>query len=351
MIKIAGGSTGNSLGILGSTKFATTILSELRKTMSQYGTYVEWYLNTYRAWSANPVGQVDNTGLAQADGTNWLAAAFGASVQAGFALATGGASVGLLGGNDALTVQRNEDIGYETAQGALNVVNGLQDVAITMANQQPQIMPGVPIPFAPHLNIPSPDWSKDLAVPEGQSIHDWEKWVGGNAAAFLISHKIGQMIEGDCSCPSNLRNRINPRVGTPDSSLPAGTGTTDAYGNYNWSTQGTPTEQALAKAHEQVHSWLSPRYDLFNMRANLGMCAYKNSQLLRYLEEALAETIAQLRVNGANLNSIQEGLSFPLAGANNPYNLSVGGIVTEAIGAAVTAGLLAAAGYAHGARQ
>lgn len=41
------------------------------------------------------------------------------------------------------------------------------------------------------------------------------------------------------------------------------------------------------------------------------MAAYENSALCRYLEEAHAETYAQVKVNG--LSALPEGLSFPVA--------------------------------------
>ena len=48
------------------------------------------------------------------------------------------------------------------------------------------------------------------------------------------------------------------------------------------------------------------------IRAELRMSAYKNSSLLRYLEEALAEGYAQLRIHG--LAQAAQALRFPLQG-------------------------------------
>ena len=98
---------------------------------------------------------------------------------------------------------------------------------------------------------------------------------------------------------------------TGDAKLPTGEGLTDKFGNITYSTAGSQTDQALALYHEQVHSFLSPKLRVLrNFRADFGMTIYSNSDLLRYLEEALAETYAQLRVNG--LRGLPDGIRFPI---------------------------------------
>jgi hypothetical protein len=68
---------------------------------------------------------------------------------------------------------------------------------------------------------------------------------------------------------------------------------------------------------------------LREQRADFGMSGYQNSALLRYLEEALAETYAQLRVNG--IKGLPAGVRFPIA---NGY-VTLRAVATEAsIGAA-----------------
>ncbi len=123
---------------------------------------------------------------------------------------------------------------------------------------------------------------------------------------------------------------------TPDPSLPAGVGETDAFGNVRYSTQGTAADQALARYHEGVHSSLSPKFWLLrNFRARLGMSAYEKSALLQYVEEALAETYAQMKVNG--LRGIPKGLRFPI---DNGY-VALRPVVTEAaIGTVVYGGIV-----------
>jgi hypothetical protein len=97
-------------------------------------------------------------------------------------------------------------------------------------------------------------------------------------------------------------------------SLPGGTlGTTDAYGAIQVSRDQSLTEQRLTLLHELVHRYLSPRTGPFRqLRAELSMSAYARSALLRYLEEALAEGYAQLRVNG--LAKALLAYRFPLQG-------------------------------------
>jgi hypothetical protein len=97
-----------------------------------------------------------------------------------------------------------------------------------------------------------------------------------------------------------------------DPSLPAGRGVTTAFGDVRYSTAGSATEQQLARLHELVHSFFSPRLLVFRaFRARLALSAYARSAILRYLEEALAESFAQLRVNG--LSHLLTALRFPVA--------------------------------------
>lgn len=98
-------------------------------------------------------------------------------------------------------------------------------------------------------------------------------------------------------------------VGDPD--MPVGQGLTTPYGDVTYSTSGSATERQLARLHELVHSFLSPRLAVFRrFRARLAMSAYARSAILKYLEEALAESFAQIRVNG--LAHILTGIRFPV---------------------------------------
>jgi hypothetical protein len=115
----------------------------------------------------------------------------------------------------------------------------------------------------------------------------------------------------------------NPPIADP--TLPPGTGRTDRFGNITYSSAGSATDQALTRYHEQVHSFLSPRLNrLRSFRADLMMAGYQRSAFLRYLEEALAETYAQLRVHG--IRGLPTGLRFPI---RNGY-VTLRAVVTEA---------------------
>jgi hypothetical protein len=122
---------------------------------------------------------------------------------------------------------------------------------------------------------------------------------------------------------------------TGESTLPPGAGQTDKFGNIRYSTQGTQTQQSLALYHEKVHSFLSPKMRFFrNWRADIGMTGYRKSSFLKYLEEALAETYAQLRVHG--LRGLPDGIMFPV---KNGY-VTVSRVLGElAVGTIVIGGI------------
>lgn len=134
---------------------------------------------------------------------------------------------------------------------------------------------------------------------------------------------------------TGARRRIFGQRNPPaaDPSLPPGTGSTDKFGNITYSSAGTQTEQALVRYHEQVHSVLSPRLKAAReFRADLMIAGYRRSAFLRYLEEALAETYAQLRVHG--IRNLPNGIRFPI---ENGY-VTLRAVVTEASIGTVTYG-------------
>lgn len=146
--------------------------------------------------------------------------------------------------------------------------------------------------------------------------------TGGEAIATSLGD-VGKvaLAEG----PVERRRLFAQTTTIRDPSLRPGEGATDKYGNVRVSPHGTPSEQKLALYHEQVHSALSPKLNfLREFRANVATTAYQKSELLRYLEEALAETVAQLRVNG--VKGALDGLKFPV---KNGY-VTVGGVAKEA---------------------
>ena len=106
---------------------------------------------------------------------------------------------------------------------------------------------------------------------------------------------------------------VKPRITRPHV-LPGGAlGETDWFGNIAVTRNQTFTEQRLTLYHEWIHSVLSPKTGpLLRLRAQLRASAYWRSSLLRYLEEAMAESYAQLKVQG-----VREALlafRFPIRG-------------------------------------
>lgn len=109
--------------------------------------------------------------------------------------------------------------------------------------------------------------------------------------------------------------------------LPSGAlGETDFFGNIQVIRKQPIIEQRLTLYHEWVHSILSPRFGpLRQLRAQLRASAYNRSSLLRYIEEAMAESYAQLRIYG--LQNILVGIRFPIQGGY----MTVSQIVSERI--------------------
>ena len=113
-----------------------------------------------------------------------------------------------------------------------------------------------------------------------------------------------------------LLNAGKPPPGKPGisrpKSLPSGNlGETDWYGNIIVVRNQSLAEQRATLYHEWVHSVLSPRIaPLRQLRASLKASGYWRSSLLRYLEEALAESFAQLKTAG--LRQAISGFRFPI---------------------------------------
>ena len=115
--------------------------------------------------------------------------------------------------------------------------------------------------------------------------------------------------------PRACRRRLQGKR-APDfaAAQPSGrdSGEASPYGFIRVARNQSMTEQRLTLLHELVHRYLSPRTGPFQIRAELRMSAYARSSLLQYLEEAMAEGYAQLRVNG--LAQAVQALRFPLNG-------------------------------------
>jgi hypothetical protein len=167
-----------------------------------------------------------------------------------------------------------------------------------------------------------------LAV-QGSSVHDLDEAARHLSAAVTIIGVNVVLVLLTRGGVKAYQGRYRPTI-KGDPRAPAGSGGTDKYGNITYSTAGTATDRALVLYHEQVHSALSPKLMLLReMRADLGIKGYSKSSFLRYLEEALAEGYAQLRVNG--IKGLPAAIRFPVV---NGY-VELRAVVKEAaIGAA-----------------
>jgi hypothetical protein len=94
-------------------------------------------------------------------------------------------------------------------------------------------------------------------------------------------------------------------------------GSTSAFGDIHiiYAKTATFSELKIAVFHERVHQFLTPRLQVFKFlrqtSAILKKNSYFQSYILRYMEEALAETFAQVAVNGWRTFFI--GIKFPVA--------------------------------------
>ena len=98
-------------------------------------------------------------------------------------------------------------------------------------------------------------------------------------------------------------------------------GVTDKFGNVTIRADLAGEELLQTVRHESVHQFFSPEPGLIgNIRAGFGMAAYQHSSLVRYMEEAIAETWAT--------GSLRQGLVFPIS---EGY-VSGGRVIIEGVG-------------------
>jgi hypothetical protein len=80
--------------------------------------------------------------------------------------------------------------------------------------------------------------------------------------------------------------------------------------------KATPRDLELVRLHEEFHRFLTPKLQTFTMlrqtRAILKTNSYLKSYLLRYIEEAIAESSAHVRLNGFSWQNLLEGYKFPV---------------------------------------
>jgi hypothetical protein len=113
----------------------------------------------------------------------------------------------------------------------------------------------------------------------------------------------------------------------------AGDGRTNAAGDAvvgrdHYGAAARAAEQVrVTTYHEKVHQFLTPKLQIFrDIRVYLKQSAYQKSYILRYLEEALAETYAQCRMYGLGKEYILKGLKFPLG---SHYEITVAQLAAE----------------------
>ena len=115
--------------------------------------------------------------------------------------------------------------------------------------------------------------------------------------------------------PKNGRLRYVPKS-PAEAKLPRGhKGGINEWGDvlYDPRHHSGPKDIKTTILHEKVHSFLTPKLKpLRSIRVKLRVNAHNKSALLRYVEEALAETIAQVGVNGARFRNVIRGLKFPV---------------------------------------
>jgi hypothetical protein len=93
--------------------------------------------------------------------------------------------------------------------------------------------------------------------------------------------------------------------------MPAATGATSIWGDIIISRLGTAADRRLVALHENVHRILTPKLQLLRQfRIENRTASYTRSTLGKYLEEALAETVAQVGVNG--FGHVFKGIAFPI---------------------------------------
>ncbi|VYT98835.1 hypothetical protein [Metakosakonia massiliensis] len=109
----------------------------------------------------------------------------------------------------------------------------------------------------------------------------------------------------------------------------------DAVVGRNFYPEAMSKEEAYLKMlttlyHEQVHMAIAPKFYLLReLRVFMRQSAYSKSYILRYLEEALAETIGLLRARGMSSEYIIQGFKFPLG---NTYEITFSLLRQEAAG-------------------
>lgn len=113
----------------------------------------------------------------------------------------------------------------------------------------------------------------------------------------VISRGAPRIYVTDVGMPPPAGNQL--RLQRPASIRNGVVGETDPYGTITIARNQPVSQQRITLYHELVHRFFSPRTGpMRKLRANASLTGYAKSSFLRYIEEALAEGYAQLKVNG-----------------------------------------------------
>lgn len=123
-------------------------------------------------------------------------------------------------------------------------------------------------------------------------------------------------------------NTFKPGITWQYGNLPKGVmGTTDKFGNITIQNGLKGQELFSTVRHEGVHQFLSPRQGgLFsNLRADFGIWSYNNSNLVRFSEEAIAETYASGSLLKGIMHSFNPGYGISYTNLFSEASLYFGG--------------------------
>lgn len=106
-----------------------------------------------------------------------------------------------------------------------------------------------------------------------------------------------------------------PTVKTvPGASIDDAMGVTSVWGDIEIASELSASDARATLLHEQVHAFLTPKLTILrSLRAQIKAQAYGRSVLLRYLEEAMAETYMALRTKGLDMNALIDSVTFPVS--------------------------------------
>jgi hypothetical protein len=228
---------------------------------------------------------------------------------------------------DRMTPQQIEalkaELGGAKAGDVLNLSGYMSTAAAASWEANGNFMSG----FVGHLDAET-DKTSFLESPSAHITYAWASGFEGLGRTFETAvdssspahikrrARMDASIEVGVTAMTGGMGRLKPRLTTraPSSkrnwqfgNLPNGVlGSTDKFGNITIQNglSGRPLLETVR--HEKVHAFLSPKQGtLFaEARANFGMFGYNNSSLLRYIEEAAAETVGT--------GSLYQGLKFPV---------------------------------------